>query len=238
VKFTQKGSVELTATALPLDENSVQFAVSVRDTGIGIPESQHHKIFKRFSQADSGISRKFGGTGLGLAISKQLMEVMKGEIGFESSTDSGSRFWFTLPLKLAEGEELSAQEDTHDLNLSALNILAVDDNTESLKMLSLMFEELGAELRTAESGEESLRLLQDEAFDLILMDMQMPGLDGLQTTRKIRELPNFKRKTPVVAFTANAMEGDRERCLSAGMNDYLTKPIHLPELLKVLKRWV
>lgn len=238
VKFTEKGFVEVKAQVSPIENDFVQLSVSVRDTGVGIPQSQHDKIFKRFSQADSGISRKFGGTGLGLAISKQLMEVMGGEIGFESEGQGGSTFWFKLPLEKTDSKVHIHERGSHDLNLSALRILAVDDNPESLKMLTLMFEELGTELRTVDSGEACLHLLEHEAFDLILMDMQMPGMDGLATTKKIRELPNFKRKTPIVAFTANAMSGDKEKCLQAGMNDYLTKPIHIPELLQVLKKWV
>lgn len=238
VKFTHKGFVEVTAKKVSDGKGHLSFCFEVKDTGVGIPLTQHDKIFKRFSQADSGISRKFGGTGLGLAISKQLVELMGGEIGFESEADVGSTFHFTLPFELSDEASVPAEFIADDFNISELKIMAVDDNPEALRLLTLMFEDKGLEIQTAGSGEECLKLLKKDAFDLILMDMQMPGLDGLATTRKIRALTNFKKKTPVVALTANAMAGDRERCLKSGMNDYLTKPINFQNLLRVIKRWV
>lgn len=238
VKFTAKGFVEVETHLIHKTKDAVTFKFEVKDSGIGIPESQKDKIFKRFSQADSGISRKFGGTGLGLAISKQLVELMGGEIGFESQADVGSNFFFKLTFSLSAEQNNVNEIDQEQLSISDLKLMAVDDNPEALKLLTLMFEEKGVDIHTAESGDECLSMLRDNAYDLIFMDMQMPGLDGLATTKKIRDLKNFKKKIPVVALTANAMAGDRERCLKAGMNDYLTKPVHFNDLLRVIKRWV
>lgn len=239
LKFTETGSVKLLVRLESLSPEIASVYFEVSDTGIGISRSAFPKIFKRFSQADSSTSRRFGGTGLGLAISKQLVELMNGQIGFESEEGKGSTFWFKVQFprsaKSHPGVDVLPESE---LDFSTIKILAVDDNPESLRFLQLYFEDNGGKLLTAESGKEALTLIHKETFDLILMDMQMPEMDGLETTRRIRNIGNIKKRTPVIALTANAMPGDKEMCLEAGMNDYLTKPIDLEELKKLLRKWL
>lgn len=239
LKFTEKGSVKFSVKLETLSNEIASVYFEVKDTGIGIAQESMGKIFKRFSQADSSTSRRFGGTGLGLAISKQLVELMNGQIGFDSVENEGSTFWFKIQFSRASrvksGEVV---EKKMDLDFKNFNVLAVDDNPESLRVLRLFFESNGGVLQTAESGKEALDLIKKETFDLILMDMQMPEMDGLETTRRIRGLGNIKKRTPVIALTANAMASDKENCLSAGMNDYLTKPVDFDELKKLLQKWL
>lgn len=239
LKFTEKGSVRFMVRLEELNKDIVSVYFEVKDTGIGISTENFPKIFKRFSQADSSTSRRFGGTGLGLAISKQLVELMNGQIGFDSKEGEGSTFWFKVQFSRATSEtESSGDSLGTELDFQILNVLAVDDNPESLRVLKMFFETQGGKLITAESGKEALNLIQKETFDLILMDMQMPEMDGLETTKRIRSLSNIKKRTPVIALTANAMPGDKESCLKAGMNDYLTKPVDLDELKKLLRKWL
>ncbi|MES2525834.1 MAG: chemotaxis protein CheB [Bdellovibrionota bacterium] len=239
LKFTEKGTVRFTVRLESYNEEIASVYFEVKDTGIGISPENFGKIFKRFSQADSSTSRRFGGTGLGLAISKQLVELMNGQIGFESNEGQGSTFWFKVQFTRAKGQAFE-EEIIPDkaVDFSTFKVLAVDDNPESLRVLKLYFESNNGKLITADSGKEALSLIEKETFDLILMDMQMPDMDGLQTTKKIRSLGNIKKRTPVIALTANAMSGDKDVCLKAGMNDYLTKPVDLDELNKLLRKWL
>lgn len=239
LKFTEKGSVRLNVELESKIGDLCTLSFEVVDSGVGIPATSFPKIFKRFSQADSGTSRKFGGTGLGLAISKQLVELMQGTIGFDSEEGKGSTFWFKIQLPVAAASS-STKLTTNipDLDFTKFKVLAVDDVPESLRVLKLYFNEFKGHIDLAESGQDALNLIDKNEYDVVLMDMQMPVMDGLETTRRIRALPNMKKKTPIIALTANAMAGDKERCLESGMNDYLTKPVDFDELKRVIKRWL
>lgn len=238
LKFTEKGSIEFSIALQSKSNNRSTIYFEVKDSGIGIPEEAYPKIFNRFSQADSGTSRKYGGTGLGLAISKQLVELMNGSIGFTSEVGQGSTFWFKIELPEAILEEDADAIQQPLLDYKKVSILAVDDNPESLKVLKYYFDEQGGTLEIASSGKEALSNLDKKSYDLVLMDMQMPEMDGLETTRLIRKSNKNYAKTPVIALTANAMSQDKERCLSAGMDDFLTKPIDFEKLNAVLAKWI
>lgn len=239
MKFTENGSVTLKVqvhSQVSTAPSSVYF--EVRDTGIGIEEESFGKIFKRFSQADSGSARKFGGTGLGLSISKQLVELMNGTIGFESKKGEGSTFWFQVQLNRGSKIDHDLELGVTNFDLSGYKILAVDDNLESLKVLELMLKETGSEVYCASSGSEALEVMMNNSPDIVLMDMQMPGMDGLEATKKLRSLGESFKNLPVIALTANAMPGDKEKCLAAGMNDYATKPVQLNILHTMITKWV
>ena len=237
LKFTQKGSVTLEGHVESIQGSIATLFFRVNDTGIGIPEESFGKIFQRFSQADSGTTRKFGGTGLGLSICKQLVELMHGEIGFESKLGEGSSFWFRIQLPISSSP-VSEKKSDISLDLTKYKILAVDDVAESLKVLELHFQEKGAKLTTALSGAQALELATKQRFDLIFMDMQMPELDGMETTKLIRKSSGPNAKAPIIALTANAMPEDKKRCFDAGMDDYLTKPVDFERLQQCIKKWV
>jgi len=250
IKFTEQGSVAVQCRCQPLDDGDMELHFSVRDTGIGLTEEQQGRLFRAFSQADASTSRRFGGTGLGLAISRQLVENMGGQIGVESQPGQGSVFSFFVRVGTpgeAEAAELKARllkpsglreaVTTTAQSLKGARILVAEDNEVNQQVVSEFLKLGGLEVVVAGDGEQALQKLRAEPYDAVLMDMMMPHMDGLEATRRLREEPRFKR-LPVIALTANATPEDRERCLEAGMNDFLTKPIDPSELFRVLLLWV
>ncbi len=240
LKFTVQGSVSLNVSATE-GENEVMVRVAVRDTGIGIAEESLKLVFEKFQQADSTISRRFGGTGLGLAIARDLVRAMNGDIGVESRINEGSTFWFTLPFgKLSVSPEQPA-EDFLALQRSADSqgrlILLVEDNLVNQRIARRLLEKSGYRVVTASDGESALREWQSCSFDAVLLDCQMPGLNGFQVAAEIRRREAPGCHVPVIALTAAAMMGDREQCLAAGMDDYISKPFDFSELNSVLSQW-
>jgi signal transduction histidine kinase/CheY-like chemotaxis protein/HPt (histidine-containing phosphotransfer) domain-containing protein len=237
VKFTERGSVEL---RIAPEGGRIHF--SVRDTGIGMDQQALSRLFKSFSQADDSVTRKFGGTGLGLLISKELIEAMGGHIEVESAPGVGSAFWFWLPLQQAAApaphSAQGAAQPGDIANLVRGKVLVVDDNRVNLQLAIAMLDRLGLAHETAESGADALSRLASADFALVLMDMEMPVMDGITATRNLRarEAAQGSAHLPVVAMTANALQEDRERCLAAGMDGYLAKPVSLLALQNEIRR--
>ncbi|MBE0493562.1 MAG: response regulator [Thiomicrospira sp.] len=236
IKFTEQGSVTLKVMGIG---HRARF--EVKDTGIGIAEEKLAHLFDAFTQADASISRKYGGTGLGLSISKKLAQAMQGDIGARSRLGVGSCFWFEVPCVPATPEEVELEgERINYQNQRALSILVAEDNPSNQLLIKAILAKLKHQVTLAENGVEVLEQLNksDTKFDLILMDMQMPKMDGLEATRRIRGHGNQRLAcTPIIALTANAMFGDREKVMAAGMNDYLSKPIDVEALKKALWCW-
>ncbi|MDH4320468.1 MAG: response regulator [Desulfobulbaceae bacterium] len=241
LKFTERGEVVLTIANVGATAGVVRIAFTVRDTGIGITPEQQARLFEPFEQADSSTTRKFGGTGLGLAITRQLVELMGGELTVESSLGPGSVFRFELPFAVvAEAEESAAPADEPAIapaHVAGGRVLLVDDNEINREIGVELLSEVGLTVTTARNGVEALAALEHDRFDLVLMDLQMPTMDGYEATRRIRQRQEWQ-ELPVVAMTAHAMAGDRERCLETGMNDHLAKPIEVAELHRLLGRWI
>lgn len=245
VKFTDRGEVVLTATSRLLQNDDYEFQVDVRDTGIGIPEHLQPELFQSFSQLDSSPTRRHKGTGLGLAISKKLCEMMGGVMWVESREGEGSTFHFTFHARTEAARAATSsprQElipiDHHLATRLPLQVLVVEDNPVHQKVAVLMLAEMGYQADIAANGLEALQSYQDRKHDLILMDMQMPEMGGLESARQIRSMQGQGHRPFIVAMTASAMKGDREKCLAAGMDDFLDKPAHLYELqATILRLW-
>lgn len=251
IKFTEQGHVTLTVTAEPGEGDGVLFRIAVEDTGIGITPEQQTKLFRKFSQADASTTRKFGGTGLGLAISKELAEKMGGTITVASEQGKGSVFTATIPLRRTshaydEQDPVSAGKphvQAPQSDFSGYRILVVDDHPVNMMLARLQLKKFGFQhIVEATNGLEALDRIEeakDNFFDIVLLDCQMPDLDGFETCRRIRSAEKgSSHHLPVIALTAHAMQGDRDLCLQAGMDDYLTKPINPEKLLNVLIRWL
>ena len=237
VKFTNAGSVVMTATGAPLSGERWTVRIRVSDTGIGIAPESLGKLFQKFSQADSSPARRYGGTGLGLAISKGLAERMNGEITVSSHPGSGSEFELILPLPLAPNPaDQTASPAFETGGNPALRVLLAEDNAVNATVALRMLKGLGCAAVSVSNGREAVAAVQQSGAGIVLMDCQMPEMDGFEATRRIRSL-NLPRQPVIVAMTANAMEGDREKCLAAGMDDYLPKPVVLEDLATCLSRW-
>ena len=237
IKFTSSGSVELHIDLISLKDSSTTLQFRVTDTGIGIPEGKRKTIFDRFSQAEEDTSRTYGGTGLGLNISRQLINRMGGEISVQSNEGVGSTFSFNLPFELGN---LKPAETKPETNVFAgkrrnANILLCEDNELNQRLIRAILSEKGYSIDLAENGEKGLKLAEENTYDLILMDIQMPLMDGYETTLKIRR--DINTKVPIVALTANFMLSERTKCFEYGMNDYLSKPFSKEDLLKKVDQW-
>ena len=242
IKFTKKGNVTLRANYVATGEEKGQIIFQVQDTGIGIKQENFTKLFKSFEQADSSITRKFGGTGLGLAITQRLVSLMNGKIEAESEPDQGSTFTVSIPFALPSQQALTREplhslaQGTHTIPQGA-KLLIVEDDATNQAVIQGMLKRYALDLDFAENGRLALTKLVANHYDLVFMDCQMPELDGFATCRAFRQQEHGQH-TPVIALTAYALKGDRERCLAAGMDDYLTKPIDRQRLDMMLIRWI
>lgn len=241
IKFTNKGEVAVHVSCRKLEGNAYEIHFAIEDTGIGIPEDKMDQLFRSFSQLDASTTRKYGGTGLGLAISKRLAELMGGEIWAESEVGEGSIFHFTIVAEASTREQAGSRiEDQQSMIIPIydlprpLRILLAEDNEVNQRVALKMLEKIGYQADVAANGTEVLQALERQDFDLILMDIQMPEMDGLETSKKIRKKwPNGPK---IIALTAYALEGDRDECLDAGMDDFISKPVRLEELQSKLNQ--
>lgn len=241
IKFTNQGGITIAASHQHLASELVEIRVEVTDTGIGISPEARDQLFNAFTQADTSISRRYGGSGLGLAICKRLCQAMGGDIGVESEPGVGSRFWFTVhcrgsdPAAVEPGPSLVPADELHVP--AALDILVAEDNPLMRTLIAKLLERHGHRADIVCNGREALAAVQRNLYDVVLMDMQMPEMDGVSAAAAIRKLGEPCGRVPIVALTANALEGERERCLAAGMNGFLTKPIQPEALYAELRRW-
>jgi PAS domain S-box-containing protein len=249
IKFTAKGHVRLEVTEVERNGNHALIEFAVMDSGIGIPPDRQSLLFKPFSQADSSTTREYGGTGLGLSIIRSLAKLMGGEVGLESEEGKGSRFWFTLQAEvLPAGEdsrkvERSVGEERQAGNLHALtgDVLVVEDNPTNRKVIEALLGKLGIKARSVENGQQAVDIVRGGLRpDLVLMDVQMPVMDGIKATEVIRqwEQEASRPHLKIIALTAGAFDEDRQHCIAAGMDDFLTKPVNLNDLASMLEKWL
>ncbi len=245
VKFTDEGRVDLLLTAKEQNKGHWVLHFEVKDTGIGLSEQAMDQVFAPYIQADEQISTHFGGTGLGLSISQQLVRVMGGDLGVESELGLGSKFWFNVKCEARRDKEDTVDHSENDYReLMARNlprtgsVLIVEDNRINQMLISTFLDKFGHTSEIADSGAKALKAVQQRDFDVILMDIKMPGMDGMETTRQIRRGKGNARTVPIIALTANALNGDKENYLDAGMDAYLTKPIIAAELYRVIDRFL
>jgi PAS domain S-box-containing protein len=239
VKFTEFGFVCLHVDVVGGTEGRIKLKVSISDSGIGISEKAQGALFEKFSQADSSTTRKYGGTGLGLSITKRLVELLGGTIGFESKEGKGTTFWFTFETEAVQSLTASKEEPKLRPTSYIPRILVVDDTPMNLKVTIRILEKMGFRADPAGNGKEALDALAQRPYDLVLMDCQMPEMDGYEAAARIRqsEKPSVK-SIPIIAMTANALSGEREKCLKAGMNEYLTKPMEKEKIVRVMNQYL
>lgn len=249
IKFTHDGYVKIT-TQSKRENNTITYRIGVEDTGIGIPEDKQATIFNKFEQANQSTTREFGGTGLGLAICQQLSHLMGGDISIESEPNKGSIFTLCIQLPIASKEEIHTMHSANSNKAERNNkkkssdeikyILVAEDNEINQVIITSLLEHYNCHVSLADDGQEANELVREQEFDLIFMDCQMPVMDGFDAAKAIRAYEEKRQKspTPIIAFTANAIKGDKEKCLEAGMNDYLSKPIDPEKLSNMIQKWL
>jgi len=242
IKFTESGNVSVHLSGQPKGDGTCRLRVSVTDSGIGIAPDIIPRLFQKFSQADNSTTRKFGGTGLGLAICRELAQLMGGEVGVDSTPGKGSTFWFAVDCGMADSTVLPLPEAGARSRLLALpgerrlRLLVVEDNQVNQVVICSMLRSAGHECDIAKDGRDAITAVQKHDYDGVLMDIQMPVIDGVEATQRIRKLGEKYLRLPIIALTANAMAGDEEHYLGLGMNDYVPKPIDPDRLTLALRR--
>jgi PAS domain S-box-containing protein len=244
IKFTEKGSIDLRVCILQETADDCRLQFEVADTGIGIEPEQQQRIFNFFEQGDNSTTRKYGGAGLGLAINKRMAELMGGEVGVKSALGLGSTFWLSVKLKKGKPSGLSdctpAKETPKDILLrdyAGKRVLLAEDEIINQEIARALLEDAGLDADAAGNGAEAVRMAENNEYDIILMDMQMPEMNGVEATRAIRDTPGGAG-IPIIAMTANIFEQDRNSCIEAGMNDFLTKPVNLNVFYATLLKWL
>ena len=243
IKFTDSGKVIVRVTDNTGDDDQLRLRFEVEDTGSGIPPDHHDKVFDAFWSSNLRASNAEAGTGLGLDISKRLVEILHGTIGFESAVDQGSTFWFEVPVQIIEEKHADVRYRSQKESLDKFphqfegRVLLVDDNPTNLILGRLILEKLGVRVETVSDGSEAVEMVDSVPFDLVLMDITMPVMNGFEATDRIREKPET-RELPIVALTAHVSSEEHDRCLSHGMNDFLTKPLEKAELVRVFNSWL
>jgi len=239
VKFTTEGTVSLEVSILDVTEKTAQIKFQVRDTGPGLRDEDRQALFQKYFQTKTG--QKFGGTGLGLSISRQLVDLMNGKMGVESTLGLGSNFWFTIQVPVCEAIEMPQIDENNFSAFFKGRILVVEDQLVNQKVAQSYLNKLGIEVELASNGQIASELMQKNKYDLVFMDCQMPVMNGFEATKRIRQAEadsDVGIRVPVIALTANGNASDRQYYLEAGMDDYLAKPLELPRLLEVLQRWM
>ena len=243
VKFTKEGRINITLTLSGKSDKDVIVKLNVSDTGLGIPEEKKSLLFKPFSQADSSTTRKFGGTGLGLTICKQLATLMDGEVGVKSEPGEGSQFWATVRLQKTDKKAASVHmtmddrdDQDHFVDSSGkLRILLAEDNLMNQRVIQKMLKREGFEIRIVETGTQAVEAVEKDTFDIVLMDIHMPEMDGYEATRNIRKSEKGSdRHIPIIALTASVMDSDKRACLNAGMDGFIPKPVDKEKLIRAL----
>ncbi|MEA3410160.1 MAG: ATP-binding protein [Pseudomonadota bacterium] len=244
VKFTHEGNVTLRVASCKPGEKSLRIRIEVTDTGIGIPPGQVDSLFDSFTQSDGSTTRRYGGTGLGLAISRELVGLMGGRIGVESERGRGSRFWFEIPFAVTDAAAQAKQSRSREplpqapeSVLAGARVLLVEDNVVNRELATALLKNVGIEVETVDNGEVGVEAAQAGEYDAVLMDVQMPVMDGIEATARLRA-DDRTRALPIIAMTAHAMEGDREKLIGFGMDDYVSKPIDPGLLYGVLIKWI
>ncbi len=243
VKFTHVGEISVNVDVEKIEKNIRYVRFKVKDTGVGIPTKKINHIFDSFTQADASVTRRFGGTGLGLTIVKELIELQDGMIEVESEVNTGTTFTFVIPYETGKEKDLiqpksSDFKKTLKHSLTGLKVLLVEDNDVNRLYANSILTKWDCEVNTAENGMVAIERLKSQKFDIVLMDVQMPIMDGYEATRKIRRSTESIKNIPIIALTANAIKGDVDKCLEAGMNDYISKPFHPETLFKTISKYI